>query len=600
MIFKNVSVSDEVGGQSDELPWHVRSTFAVDADCNRAASDFMRRAEHLVAGECALWAVVGDHLGLKVRQPFLLDQNWIRTETVSDAADELEGAAVKVLRFRHFISRVATGAVEARRVEGAAQWSGLAASLEAEMNAYLASSLLQFLLRDSLSQSQDSVAFVLNGSILPRAGGPSCLPKEGAVPFKSPESMEVTVEIRAYPSSLASFLKDLPDSVSFKGGGAIELTGMSIQPGVTLIVGGGYHGKSTLLSALSAGIYNKPPGSGFCYCCVLPSATYLRSEDGRHVSNCDLSKFLSELPGNVDTEAFTTEDASGSTSMAANCMESLENDSKVLLVDEDTSAANFMALDGRMRSLISNYSITPLLYRVNGMFATLGVSTIIVVGGNGEWLDCGTKVVEMLNYSAFDVTDKARRVRDTFNYGHIQYGGRGVVHRLEWDQGLYRKVFKSFCMGSGKGNGDDNNCRSNNEGGGGAIDEGVLERDLCKLYTAFNDREIVKGIVAMASYVVSRIAKNNDINGDSDNSGGSLARKISDVTKNVKFSEIAPVSKYGKCARPRCIDVASAILRIRGGKVSYGRIEVTERVEEERKRKEGLKELKRMWDKRRK
>lgn len=236
------------------------------------------------------------------------------------------------------------------------------------------------------------------------------------------------------------------------------------------------------MRAIALGIHNKIPGDGREYCVTTRSAVSIRAEDGRYVQNCNISAFISNLPfaprnkltnatDNSTTKRFSTKEASGSTSQATNVSEAIEMGATTLLVDEDISAANFMARDGRMRSLVSNESITPLLYRVNGLYNTSniyrqneagGVSTVVVVGGVGDWLDVPHTVILMEKYQVYDATKKAKSVSETFSYGHVQYGGRGVVHRLEWDDEgtpLQRRPLINF------GNGNENN--NNNDWGKG-------------------------------------------------------------------------------------------------------------------------------------
>jgi len=213
----------------------------------------------------------------------------------------------------------------------------------------------------------------------------------------------------------------------------VTLEGLLVRRGVSLIVGGGYHGKSTLLRCLAAGVYNKIPGDGREFCVTVDDAVTVRAEDGRYVNRCNVSAFISNLPTpSLDTTQFSTGEASGSTSQAANVAEAIEMGASALLVDEDSSAANFMARDGRMRSLVMDESITPLLYRVNGLFASKGISSIVVVGGVGDWLDVPHAVILMDRYQCKDATAKARSVSKQFSHGHVQYAGRGVVHRLDW------------------------------------------------------------------------------------------------------------------------------------------------------------------------
>lgn len=258
----------------------------------------------------------------------------------------------------------------------------------------------------------------------------------------------------------------------------IKLQGLLIPEGITLICGGGYHGKSTLLQSLAAGIYNKIPGDGREYCVALNDAVSVRAEDGRYVNHCNISAFIANLPSpkamktetasttnNDDddddvphiqekdiskTVQFSTKDSSGSTSQASNVSEAIEMGAKALLIDEDVSAANFMARDGRMRALVMDESITPLLYRVNGLFQSKHkVSSIVVVGGVGDWLDVPHQVLLLDHYVASDATQKAASISYQFSYNHVQYGGKGVVHRLEWEfsgSPIPRKPSPAICQ----------------------------------------------------------------------------------------------------------------------------------------------------------
>ena len=235
------------------------------------------------------------------------------------------------------------------------------------------------------------IGFVPNGAVLPRKSGADDGPMEGesVVKFKSPPEMEVTI-------SLSS---------------GKMLTGMGIRPGTTLIVGGGFHGKSTLLSALKVGIYNHVPGDGREFTVVNPQTVYNRSEDGRPVADVDISLFLDSLPQKLDTTCFRTQDASGSTSQAASLMEAIESGAEVLLIDEDLSATNLMTRDRRMQLLVKNEPITPVLHRLKTL-AAHGISTILVVGSAGDFFDVCDSVIRMDNYVASDVTKEARKIAE--------------------------------------------------------------------------------------------------------------------------------------------------------------------------------------------
>eukprot|EP00123_Amoebidium_parasiticum_P010244 comp19980_c0_seq1/m.24394 comp19980_c0_seq1/g.24394 ORF comp19980_c0_seq1/g.24394 comp19980_c0_seq1/m.24394 type:complete len:451 (-) comp19980_c0_seq1:35-1387(-) len=240
--------------------------------------------------------------------------------------------------------------------------------------------------------SMGLVGFVSNGSILPRASGADDRPltKGQAIPFESPQSMVVTV--------------DLPNSG--------RVTGMGIRPGVTLIVGGGFHGKSTLLNALEVGMYNHLPGDGREFVSVVPSCVKIRAEDGRSIAGVDISPFIGNLPYGKDTCNFSTPNASGSTSQATNIIEALEVGSKLLLLDEDTCATNFMIRDRRMQALVSREKepITPFLHKVRSLYTDHGVSTILVIGGSGDYFDVADAVIMMDSYMPRDVTAEAKKV----------------------------------------------------------------------------------------------------------------------------------------------------------------------------------------------
>ena len=234
------------------------------------------------------------------------------------------------------------------------------------------------------------VAFVADGSVLPRATGVSAAPLAGATPFTAPESMRVAL--------------DLPH----RG----PTSGMAVHRGVTLIVGGGYHGKSTLLKALQEGVYDHVPGDGRELVVTDAGAVKLRAEDGRPVRSCDISLFIGELPGGQDTRRFSTLDASGSTSQAAATVEAIQEGSRALLIDEDTSATNFMVRDRLMEAVVSreHEPITPFVERVRDLWEQAGVSSVIVAGSSGAFFSVADAVVQMDRYVAHDITDHARAV----------------------------------------------------------------------------------------------------------------------------------------------------------------------------------------------
>ncbi|MDO4267955.1 MAG: ABC-ATPase domain-containing protein [Eubacteriales bacterium] len=245
----------------------------------------------------------------------------------------------------------------------------------------------QHALRELLKEHQ-LAAFVANGAVLPRKSGVSDLPMRDSVPFVSPASME-----RRF-------------ALPHKG----EICGMAVPRGITLIVGGGYHGKSTLLSALQMGVYDHIAGDGREYVATDSTAVKLRAEEGRSIRNMDISLFINDLPNKKDTRAFSTQDASGSTSQAAGVMEGLEAEAGVFLIDEDTSATNFMVRDDFMQQVISREKepITPFLERARDLYEQAGVSTILVAGSSGAFFYIADKILQMDCYKPVDITDRVK------------------------------------------------------------------------------------------------------------------------------------------------------------------------------------------------
>lgn len=247
----------------------------------------------------------------------------------------------------------------------------------------------QQFIREELER-QGLIAFVADGSILPRESGVSQRPMKQAVAFQSPDSLAVTMQ--------------LPHRKAVRG--------MGIRRGITVIAGGGFHGKSTLLKALERGVYNHIRGDGRELVITQESACKLRAEEGRCIHETDISMFISNLPTGADTTVFSTENASGSTSQSANTVEAFESGSSVLLVDEDTSATNFMIRDERMVQLVSDDKepITPFIRKVRSIYEELGVSTVLVAGSSGDFLTVADTVLQMDCYAVRDVTARAKEL----------------------------------------------------------------------------------------------------------------------------------------------------------------------------------------------
>ena len=248
-------------------------------------------------------------------------------------------------------------------------------------------------------------AFVADGSVLPRQSGVSSLPMKNAVPFQSPEKLAVTL------------------TLPHRG----QVRGMGIPNGITLIVGGGYHGKSTLLQALERGVYNHIRGDGREYVITDSSAVKVRAEDGRSIVSTDISLFINDLPNGRDTTRFSSEDASGSTSQAANVIEAVEAGTELLLIDEDTCATNFMVRDELMARVVSRDKepITPFISRIRDLYEQAGVSTILVAGSSGAFFHVADTVIQMDRYIPLEITETAKAAIESNS------GPASTVYRAE-------------------------------------------------------------------------------------------------------------------------------------------------------------------------
>ena len=247
----------------------------------------------------------------------------------------------------------------------------------------------QYFIRQELKRLE-LVSFVADGAILPRESGISSRPMKNSTPFSSPESMRITLTLPHHGNC----------------------SGMAVRRGITLIVGGGYHGKSTLLKALEAGVYDHIAGDGREFVITDDTALKLRAEDGRSIRNVDISMFINDLPNKKDTRCFSTEDASGSTSQAAAVIEGIESGSRVFLIDEDTSATNFMVRDDLMQKVInrSHEPITPFTSRAEDLFHKAGISTVLVAGSSGAYFYIADTIIQMDSYVPLDITKKVKEI----------------------------------------------------------------------------------------------------------------------------------------------------------------------------------------------
>ncbi|HHW00456.1 MAG TPA: ABC-ATPase domain-containing protein [Clostridiaceae bacterium] len=374
------------------------------------------------------------------------------------------------------------------------------------------------------------IAFIANGSVLPRESGISDRPLKGAIPFKSPESLELELV--------------LPNRGPVKG--------MGIPEGITLIVGGGYHGKSTLLRALELGVYNHIMGDGRELAITVSDAVKIRAEDGRSVEKVNISPFVNNLPNNKDTQRFTTENASGSTSQAANVMEALEAGATVLLIDEDTSATNFMIRDWRMRQLVSKDKepITPFIDRIRQLYEEHGVSTVLVVGGSGDYFDVADRVILMNRYVPEDVTKAAKEIaksdKDT------------VGKKNDTEKDAFGSFTPRIPLRSGFANtGRDDRIKSK---GLHNIVIGKAVIDLSSLEQLVDDSQ-TNCIAVMLDYLRKNIFDEKI----------SLSKAVDVLLKRIESTGLDSISPYtghpGNLALPRKFEICAAINRYRGLKV---------------------------------
>ncbi|MFD2829675.1 ABC-ATPase domain-containing protein [Corticicoccus populi] len=370
-------------------------------------------------------------------------------------------------------------------------------------------------------------AFVANDAILPRESGVSDRPLKSAVRFISPVNFEVHLTL---PSGRT-------------------VSGMGIPEGITLIVGGGYHGKSTLLQALERGVYNHIPGDGREMVLTQDDAVKIRAEDGRNIEKVNISPFINNLPGKKDTHRFSTENASGSTSQSANVIEAIEAGSSLLLIDEDTSATNFMIRDIRMQKLISSDKepITPFTHKVKALYEELNTSTILIVGGSGDYFEAADQIFMMDEYRLKDVTDAAKSITQTEGFQ------RDIISDLSFGPQSSRIPLKSSFSKTGK------DSRFKTKGmhtilyGREAIDLSGLEQLV--------DSSQTSSISAMIDYLQREVLDNTM----------TLQEAVHQVYRHIEENGLDAVSPYsghpGNLALPRKQELFAALNRYRGLKI---------------------------------
>lgn len=388
-------------------------------------------------------------------------------------------------------------------------------------------------LREVKLQEHGLIAFIANGAVLPRTSGASDEPMANAavVKFESPPELAVEVEL---PSGK-------------------RLSGMGIKPGISLIVGGGFHGKSTLLSALEVGIYNHIPGDGREFVCVDPTTVSIRAEDGRSVTGVDITPFINNLPFGKPTSCFSTPDASGSTSQAANIIEAMEAGAKVLLTDEDLAATNFMMRDRRMHELVPSDKepITPMIQRIRTLYEEEGVSSILVVGGAGDYFEVSDLVVMMDSYKPRDVSLNAKEICMRFPSGlELKASSDGIFkskRKRRLSSGSVRQL----------GSGGRGRCSARTKG---TIEFGSTELDISavsQVVEVSQSRAIAAALETLGGMTVL------------DEQGSTAcAKKLMDEVKEKGLDVLnARGERLGNYAWSRAIELQAALNRLRGVRV---------------------------------
>lgn len=366
-------------------------------------------------------------------------------------------------------------------------------------------------------EKRNLVAFVANGSILPRESGVSTKALKAGIKFEAPKSLEIT----------------------FNPPNRGEIKGMGIPKGISLIVGGGYHGKSTLLRALELGVYNHIEGDGREFVITDETALKVRAEDGRVIHKDDISLFINNLPNKKDTKAFSTENASGSTSQAANIIEGIESGTKLFLIDEDTSATNFMIRDDVMQKLVAKEKepITPFIEVVKPLYEKKGISTIIVVGSSGDFFDIADTVIQMDSYEPKDVTEKAKalstgKILNRITDREIKINFNRVIKKGSIEKGP--KGIKIKTLG---------------------VDSLDINREKIELRAV---EQIVDSEQITAIGYIMKYAEENVING-----ALNIEEVTDEILMNIKKKGLIDISGNGNLAMPRKLEIMAVFNRYR-------------------------------------
>jgi Predicted ATPase of the ABC class len=377
-------------------------------------------------------------------------------------------------------------------------------------------------------------AFVPDGAVLPRASGLSEAPLKDAVPFVAPPEMAVTLEICGR-----------------------EIRGMGIPRGVTVITGGAFHGKSTLLQALTRSVFPHVPGDGREGIVVDETALRVGVEDGRSVRATDLSIFVRDLPGGVSTKDFTTLSASGSTSEAANLLEAIEAGSRTFLIDEDSSAVNFLIRDIRVRKLLGDdrEPLIPLTDRIRAI-AQAGYSFILVAGACGDYLDLADNIVVMANYKA----ECAKSTKSVESAGSAEaesseanFAPPAPRAFADYMQPLQKSVRPASAV---------ERQVKVKLAGDSLLQIGFLVSDTSRLNTLVDKSQRLG-----AGFLLLNLLQNAASNADSmvNDSVSAAASKVCESIRNVGFRNL-PQGLSREMSLPREVDIACVAFRLREGR----------------------------------
>jgi predicted ABC-class ATPase len=405
--------------------------------------------------------------------------------------------------------------------------------------------------KDILSQleARNLCAFVPDGAVLPRASGLSELPMEGAVPFTAPAEMAVTLVANGR-----------------------EIRGMGIPKGITVISGGAFHGKSTLLQALTKAVYPHIPGDGREGIVISESAVRVGVEDGRSVRGTDLSQFVRDLPGGISTKNFTTACASGSTSEAANLMEAMEAGCDAFLIDEDSSAVNFLIRDVRVRKLLGD-DREPLIPLTDRIREIKNRSFILVAGACGDFLDLADNIIVMASYKAECARINGKNVATGLNADDANAAGDAVVAAAKVVPNLpafvepecrdFAEYVKPLLPSLRPASAVERQVKVKISGDT-LLQIGFLVSDTSKA-GALVDKQQRFGAGFMLLNLCQNAASNNDsANGESQKFATIMERihALCEKIKNVGFRNL-PQGLSREMSLPRAIDIACVLYRLR-------------------------------------